>query len=125
MGLQLVVLAKVNSIVSSHNLTPLLAGLIWPFLAKLSFSSRLVRETYTDLVRASGLFFFRLRQIALEAEQPSTAAGTSSGNGGTGGSRWERALLLVYRGMARTRRSMTTTAVEDEDSLHALSMLAL
>ncbi|KAK4801910.1 hypothetical protein SAY86_000113 [Trapa natans] len=104
---------KLDSIFGSRNyLTPLLVGLIWPFLVKLSFSSRLVRETYTDLVSASGLFFFRLRQMAVEAERLS-------------GSRWGRTLLLAHRSMVRARRSMRAADLEDEESLHALSMIAL
>ncbi|OWM88371.1 hypothetical protein CDL15_Pgr003783 [Punica granatum] len=126
MGLQLVALAKLNSIFSSQTLIPLLTGLVWPFLIKLSFGLRLVRETYLDLVRTSSLFFFQLRQIAAEAEHPRGAASTSAAPGGGigGSSRWERALRLVYRTLTRARRSMPTP-VEDEDSLHTLSMLAL
>lgn len=126
MGLQLVALAKLNAVFTSQTtLTPLLAGLVWPFLVKLSFGSRLVRETYIDVVHASSLFFFQLRQIAVEAEQlPTTGAASTSASSSGGGSRWERAVRLVYRSVTRARRSMPTS-VEDEDSLHALSLLAL
>ncbi|KAK4789403.1 hypothetical protein SAY86_020722 [Trapa natans] len=137
MGLQLVALAKLNALFTSHNLTHLLAGLIWPFLIKLSLGTRLVRETYLDLVGSSNLLFFQLRQTAIQAEhiQPSGSDGaTSSTNAAAVGSnftaaggttvRWERALRLVYRSMTRARRLMPTP-VGDEDSLYALSMIAL
>ncbi|KAK4758295.1 hypothetical protein SAY87_019596 [Trapa incisa] len=131
MGLQLLALAKINALFSSQTSTPLLAGLIWPFIIKLSFSSRLVRETYLDLVRSSSLFFFQIRQIAVQPDhiQPSrsdgaAAVGSSVAAAGGSGGRWGRALRLVYRSMTRARRSMPTP-VEDEDSLHALSILAL
>ncbi|XVF10832.1 hypothetical protein REPUB_Repub07fG0217300 [Reevesia pubescens] len=112
MGLHLVALAKLFSPTQSL-FTPLVAGLICPFLLKLSFSLRIVRRVYIDVIYASRLFFFQLSQIAFEADQP------APGNG----NRWQRALRLVCQMIAYVRRY--PAAQSDEDSFHTLTMLSL
>lgn len=57
------------------------------------------------------LFFFQMSQIAFD------------GGGAAGGPRWQRALRLVYQRVAHARHAQAGS--EGEDSLAALSMLAL
>ena len=113
MGLHLVALAKLNLLSSSHSFTPLVAGLIFPFVLKLSFRLGIARRVYIDLIDASRLFFFQLSQIAFEADQPAPA----------NGDRWQRALRLVCQRITHVRRS--PVGQSDEDSFHTLTMLSL
>lgn len=116
MGLHLVALAKLHLLSSSptHSFTPLIAGLICPFVLKLSFSSSIVRRAYIDVIDASRLFFFQLSQIAFQQDQPAP---------GNGGDRWERALRLVCQRITHVRRS--PSGQSDDDSFHTLTMLSL
>ena len=115
MGLHLVALAKLNLLASSsQNLSPLVGGLMFPFLVKLLLSLRFVRGAYGDVVYAWRLFFFQLGRSTSENEVGNPA----------NGSRWERAVRLVHGRLTRAARSPAQT-LEDEDSLHTLSMLAL
>uniref|UniRef100_A0A2N9GGW6 Uncharacterized protein n=1 Tax=Fagus sylvatica TaxID=28930 RepID=A0A2N9GGW6_FAGSY len=68
MVLPMLALAKLKLLSPSHSLSPMVTSLVWPFLLKMSFSFRIVRGAYTDLVLASRLFFFQLGQIALNPE---------------------------------------------------------
>lgn len=112
MGLHLIALLKLKLLSSSsHTCTPLVANLIWPFLIKLSYSFRFVHGAYADLIHASRLFFFQLRQITFDSHQEDPANAT----------RLERAVRLVHRRLRRSSRSQ----IVDDDSLHTLSMLAL
>ncbi|GMY30016.1 Zinc finger protein [Fagus crenata] len=106
-------LAKLQLLSPSHSLSPMVTSLVWPFLLKMSFSFRIVRGAYTDLVLASRLFFFQLGQIALN---PEPAFGNTT--------RLERALRLVYQRVIRTTRSQAPP-LDDDDSFHTLSMFAL
>ncbi|KAL3737971.1 hypothetical protein ACJRO7_019492 [Eucalyptus globulus] len=124
MGMHLVALAKLKlTLVASHGLAPILAGgLIWPFLLKLSLALQLSRRNnYADVVQASSLFFFQLRQIVVESERPVSPAHES---------RLRRAVRLVCRRMASVWRSVAAAqgsggGGDDADSLHTLSMIAL
>ncbi|KAJ9706904.1 hypothetical protein PVL29_002059 [Vitis rotundifolia] len=111
MGLHLLVLAKLKLLSSSHSCSPLVVNLVWPFLIKLSYSFRFVHGAYADVIHASRLFFFQLRQITFDPQQDDLGNGT----------RLERAIRLVHRRLTRSSRSQ----MDDEDSLHTLSMLAL
>ena len=106
-------LAKLKLLSPSHSLSPMVTSSVWPFLLKMSFSFRIVRGAYTDLVLASRLFFFQLGQIALN---PEPALGNTT--------RLERALRLVYQRVIRTTRSQAPP-LDDDDSFHTLSMFAL
>ncbi|XVE57660.1 hypothetical protein DITRI_Ditri04bG0107400 [Diplodiscus trichospermus] len=113
MGLHLVALAKLHLLSPSHSFTPSVGGLICPFVLKVSFSLRIVRRVYIDVVDASRLFFFQLNQIAFEADQPAPGDGD----------RWQRALRLVCHRITHVRRS--PAGQSDEDSFHTLTMLSL
>ncbi|KAG6788768.1 hypothetical protein NC652_001708 [Populus alba x Populus x berolinensis] len=116
MGIPMVALAKLNLLLSkSHTGTSLITCLLCPYVLKLTFSVRLVRQAYTDLLYSSRLFLFQLSQIAFDADQPAAPAGNST--------RLGRALRLVYQRVTRARRS--PTAQDDEDNFHALSMFSL
>ncbi|XWS49737.1 hypothetical protein CRYUN_Cryun12cG0028500 [Craigia yunnanensis] len=92
MGLHLVALAKLHLLSPSHSFTPVVAGLICPFVLKISFSSRIVRRVYIDVIVASRLFFFQLSQIVFDADRPALS----------NGDRWRRALRykVYYYGFA-------------------------
>ncbi|XWS49106.1 hypothetical protein CRYUN_Cryun13aG0135300 [Craigia yunnanensis] len=113
MGLHLVALAKLHLLSPSHSFTPLVAVLICPFVLKLSFSLRIVRRVYIDVIDASRLFFFQLNQIAFEADHPAPA----------NGDRWQRVIRLVCQRITHVRRS--PAGQSDEDSFHTLTMLSL
>ncbi|XVF52620.1 hypothetical protein PTKIN_Ptkin05aG0032900 [Pterospermum kingtungense] len=115
MGLPIVAIAKLHLLSHCHkSFTPLLAGLICPFLLKLSFGFGVPRGVYTDVVEASRLFFFQLNQIAFDADhQP--APGRRH--------RWQRALRLVCQRITHVRRSPAEQL--DDESFHTLSMLSL
>ncbi|CAK9173217.1 unnamed protein product [Ilex paraguariensis] len=115
MGLTLVVLAKLKLITTSHSVCPMVAGLAWAFVLKLSFSiTKLgpLRRVYADVLNGFRLFLFQMGQISLNA------APTSSNR-----TRWERALRLVRERLTQVTRSPALES--DEDSLHTLSMIAL
>ncbi|XVF13378.1 hypothetical protein REPUB_Repub08aG0203000 [Reevesia pubescens] len=115
MGLHLVALAKLHFLSSSSRFTPLLAGLICPFVLKVSFSLSIVRRVYIDVIDASRLFFFQLSQIAFQDDdQPAP---------GNGGDRWQRILRLVCQRITHVRRS--PAGQSDEDSFHTLTILSL
>ncbi|GFZ16520.1 hypothetical protein Acr_25g0009290 [Actinidia rufa] len=116
MGMHFMVLAKLNMTTGGHSsgLAPVVASLVWPFILKLSFGLRPLQQTSTNLLHASRLFFFQLSQIVFNAESNQSQ-----------GSRFERAVRLVYQRFARTTRPSPPDSDEDEDSLHTLSMIAL
>ncbi|KAK8658199.1 hypothetical protein V6N13_036411 [Hibiscus sabdariffa] len=117
MGLHVVAvaMAKLHLLSPSHSFTtPLVAGLICPFVLKVSFRLSFLRRVYIDAFDASRLFIFQLSQIALGADQPAP---------GNGGRRWQRALRLVCQRIAQVRRP--TVAESEEDSFHTFSMLSL
>ncbi|EOY24345.1 Uncharacterized protein TCM_015972 isoform 2, partial [Theobroma cacao] len=109
----LLALAKLYLLSPSRSFTPLPAGFICPFVLKLSFSLRIVRRVYIDVIDASRLFLFQLSQIAFEADQPAPE----------NGDRWERALRLVCQRITHVRRS--PMGQSDEDSFRTLTMLSL
>ncbi|KAL3743274.1 hypothetical protein ACJRO7_018561 [Eucalyptus globulus] len=123
MGIPMIALAKLNHLVlASRSSSPAVVSfLVWPFLLKLSLSSKRVLRGYSDAVYASRLFLFQLRWITLH--------GDGGGGGGGGGrdhvadTRWERALRLVRQRLISWGRSRVMLV--DEDSFHTLSMLAL
>ncbi|KAB2632462.1 hypothetical protein D8674_028709 [Pyrus ussuriensis x Pyrus communis] len=108
---------KVVTMSTSHSIA-VLTGLIWPFVLKLSFSFRLVHQTSSEIIHAWRLFFFQLNQIAAvdldddanhHHRQPAT--------------RLQRTLRLLQRTVTQERQS---EALElDEQSIHALTMVAL
>ncbi|KAL6280036.1 hypothetical protein ACE6H2_016917 [Prunus campanulata] len=112
---------KLKAFSTSHStlITPLLTGLICPFVLKLSFSFSLVHQTYYDLIHPSRLFFFQLNQIAaadnfdddLQQQQPAATRFL------------QRALRLLQLAVAHQRNSQTSEL--DEQSIHDLSMVAL
>ncbi|KAK9927558.1 hypothetical protein M0R45_024739 [Rubus argutus] len=114
---------------TSHSLiTPVVSGLIWPFVIKLSFSLRLVRRTYTDVIHASRLFFFQMEQIiraidehghADHDERPVAIIGTNNN------SRLERAVRLVHQTVTNSVRQSSEALQLDEQSIHTLAMIAL
>uniref|UniRef100_A0A2P2QZD6 Uncharacterized protein n=1 Tax=Rhizophora mucronata TaxID=61149 RepID=A0A2P2QZD6_RHIMU len=117
MGLPIVALAKLSLLAKSHSTaTPFIAGLICPFVVKLTIRLKLVSQAYTDLLYTSRLFFFQLGHIAFDTDQQ--ALGNSSST------RWERARRLVYQSITGARRSTGATEF-DEDSLHTLTLLSL
>ncbi|KAM7491213.1 hypothetical protein LguiA_034134 [Lonicera macranthoides] len=115
MGLHFVVLAKLNLIANSQTSfsTPLLATLIGPFLFRLFLNFRPIRRVYNNIIHNWRLFFFQLDQIAFHSDH--VPAGT--------GRRFQRAVRLVSDRISQARRPSTLEF--DEDSLHALSMIAL
>lgn len=115
MVLHFAAIAKLNFIFGSHGLSPILAALIWPFLIKLAFSTRLVHQDFNDLVHGSRLFLFQLQQI-VESEARGGAEVEAE-------PRWQRAVRLVYRRATQTRAASGSS--EEEDALHTLSMIAL
>ncbi|KAF9689882.1 hypothetical protein SADUNF_Sadunf01G0138600 [Salix dunnii] len=117
MGLPVVGLAKLNLLFSTSHTggTSLITCLLCPYVLKLTFSVRLVRHAYTDLLYSSRLFLFQLSQIVFDNDQPAALAGNST--------RLGRALRLVYQRVTRARRP--PAAPDDEDNFHALSMLSL
>lgn len=111
---------KLKALSTSHStlMTPLLTGLICPFVLKLSFSFGLVHQTYSDLIHQSRLFFFQLNEIAaadnfdddLQQQQPAAT-------------RLQRALRLLQQAVTHQRNSQASEL--DEQSIHDLSMVAL
>ncbi|KAM1143206.1 hypothetical protein ACFX2I_032071 [Malus domestica] len=108
---------KVVTISASHS-NAVLTGLIWPFVLKLSFSFRLLYQTYSEFSHASRLFFFQLNQIAVAGldddanhrhRQPVT--------------RLQRALRLLRHTVTQERQLQALEL--DEQSMHALAMVAL
>lgn len=130
--LQLALLAKLNLMMGTTNqmisLTPFLTSLLWPFMLKVFFSFRPLREALYDTAYGVRLFIFQMGQIAFGPEQI-TSPGTAAPGTGTGiptqqgMMRWERALRLVYERLTRSRHPQF--AESDEESLRALSVLAL
>ncbi|GAV78548.1 hypothetical protein CFOL_v3_22014 [Cephalotus follicularis] len=114
MGLIIVALAKLTLLSSSHTISPLLSGFLWPFALKLSFSLRIVRRAFWDVIHSSRLFFFQLGQIASDTHEPALGSNT----------RWERALRLVSQRLRQARRQQ---AIDQsvEDSLHRFTVLSL
>lgn len=113
MGLHLIAIIGAKLHLLSHCRTPLLiaAGLICPFLIKLSLGFRVIRGGYIDLIDASTLFIFQLNQIAFDDADHQPA------HPGNGRHRWQRALRLVCQ---RLRSEQL-----DEESIHTLTMLSL
>ncbi|KAI6702278.1 hypothetical protein NL676_011414 [Syzygium grande] len=127
MGIHVVALAKLNHLIfaPSRSSSPAaVSWLVWPFLLRLATSCERVWRGYPDAVYASRLFLFQLRRIVL----PPEGEGGEGGGGGGGrdraaGTRWERALRLVWRRLVGAWQS--TAVLVDEDSFHTLSILAL
>lgn len=132
--------AKVVWMSSQSAAGPMVGGLVFPFLLKLSFSMTLVRKTYCDLVHASRFFFFQLSHIAFNNDtiyhhhhhhhRHVNYGGRNNNNTIMNfNSRFERALRLVYERLTHFRRSQYSqppmASQDQEDSLHTLSMLAL
>lgn len=115
MGLHLVVLAKLNLIANTQTSfsTPFLATLIGPFLFKIFLNFRPIHRVYANIIHNWRLFFFQLDQIAFHSDH--VPAGTER--------RFHRALRLVSERISQARQPSTLEF--DEDSLHALSMIAL
>ncbi|GLU05575.1 hypothetical protein SLE2022_226720 [Rubroshorea leprosula] len=112
MGLHLVALAKLKLLAPCHNISPLLASLVCPFVIRVACSLRCVRRTYFDLLYASRLFFFQMGRIAFDAEP-------GPGNG----SRWRRALRLVCQRVTDVGRLPASQS--EEVSFHTLTILSL
>ncbi|PON93021.1 hypothetical protein TorRG33x02_113000 [Trema orientale] len=123
MGLQMVVgVAKMKMVImgmmGSHShysqraVRPMVAGLLFPFVLKISLSFTVVRRTYCELMHASSLFFFQLGHIAFDTTTSTTAAASS---------RFQRALRLVFQRLTLVPQPHQQAA----DSLHSLSMIAL
>ncbi|KAK4771367.1 hypothetical protein SAY87_031899 [Trapa incisa] len=115
MGLPVIALAKLNLMLLSSRsaITPALAIFVGPFLLKLSLGYvRLVRGSYSEFAIAVRLFVFQLGQVI-----DRTVAGQRGG-------RWQRAFRLVARRISDASGSRGP-AIDVEDSLHTLSMLAL
>lgn len=135
--LHLALVAKFNLMATTNqmSLTPLLTSLLCPFMLKVFFSFRPLREALYDTAYGVRLFIFQMGQIAFGPEQeplinstPAAAADTGSNTHPSppppqGMMRWERALRLVYERLTRTRHPQF--AETDEESLLALSVLAL
>ncbi|KAL6178351.1 hypothetical protein ACLB2K_049869 [Fragaria x ananassa] len=119
---------------TSHSLiTPIVSGLIWPFVIKVSFNLRSVRRAYADVIHSSRLFFFQLNRIVrafdehdVHADHDEPAAinnnTTTSSNSNT---RMERALRLVRQTVTNGVRRSSEAMQLDEQSIHALAMIAL
>ncbi|KAL2525166.1 Uncharacterized protein Adt_10220 [Abeliophyllum distichum] len=106
----MVVLAKLSLTATSHGvLTPVVATLLWPFLLKVSFSLRPLRQLCTDMIHDLRLFFFQMGEI------------TSNSDGI--GARFDRALRLVHGRITRVTHARFLD--QDEESLHLVSSLAL
>lgn len=125
MGLPMVAhLAKFKLLCNpSHTaLSPAVTVLVWPFMLKLCFSFKLVRQAYSDLVRGTRLFLFQLGRIAFDRGE--VPADHVNGNG----HRFERALRLVNERLAHLRTPQGLRPSDDDhsqDSLAVLSMFAL
>ncbi|KAJ0602795.1 hypothetical protein HanPI659440_Chr03g0133821 [Helianthus annuus] len=91
--------------------TPLLATLLWPFFLKLLMSLRPIQEIVNSMVHDSRLFMFQLSQIIHLDDI------------GEGERRLSRVRRLLHNRLANTGRSIAF--VEDEHSLHTVSMVAL
>ncbi|KAJ4832316.1 hypothetical protein Tsubulata_026985 [Turnera subulata] len=124
----MVALAKVNLLFtgSQSTATPLLSFLICPFALKVTSSFSVVRRAGADILYASRLFFFQLSQIAFDSDhhhhhhQPAAA----SALGNNVGTRFDRALRLVYQRVANARRSSVATQT-DQNNFHSLSVFSL
>ncbi|KAK4355919.1 hypothetical protein RND71_024890 [Anisodus tanguticus] len=117
MGLHLLIVLKLNLIASSRNLnTPLIVSLLCPYLIRLAACSfKPLHQIYSNLIHSVRLFFFQMSQITLHSQPPPLASRRTM--------RWERAVRLVYERLTRARHSQFWET--DEESLHALSMIAL
>ncbi|KAG0501259.1 hypothetical protein HPP92_001331 [Vanilla planifolia] len=80
-------------------------ALLWFFLLKLPLAARMRAGSYANMALTMRLFCFRLSRVLFS-------------DTGRNGRRWERALRLLWERAAGDGRG-------NEDSLHALSMLAL
>ncbi|CAH1453756.1 unnamed protein product [Lactuca virosa] len=113
--MHLLVLAKVKlswlSKCYRFTTTPILATLIWPFFLKVMLNLRPIQDIVGTMVHDSRLFIFQLsRIITLQDDNE-------------GERRWGRFRRLVYDRLVDAGRSMAF--VNDEHSLHTLSMVAL
>ncbi|KAM3233394.1 hypothetical protein P3L10_018753 [Capsicum annuum] len=115
MGLHLLIALKLNLLASSRSLnTPLIVSLLCPFLIRLAACNlKPLHQIYSNLVRSVRLFFFQMSQITLNSQPPTRRSSM----------RWERAIRLVYERVTRVRHVQFWET--DEESLHALSMIAL
>ncbi|PON40651.1 hypothetical protein PanWU01x14_295560 [Parasponia andersonii] len=142
MGLQMVVgVVKMKMVImgmmSSHShysqraVRPMVAGLLFPFVLKISLSFTVVRRTYCELMHASSLFFFQLGHIAFDTTTTTTTTTTTSiitdghdaaaAAASSSSSRFRRALRLVFQRLTLVPQPHQQAA----DSLHSLSMIAL
>ncbi|KAL6526321.1 hypothetical protein OROMI_029961 [Orobanche minor] len=111
MALPMAALANLSLMVATKvGPFPVVTALLWPFVLKLSFSFRPLREGCTDMLHAMRLFFFQMGHIILDREP-------------NGGMQWRRAFRLVNERIIRARGVQSTVA--DEESLVAVSILAL
>lgn len=113
MGLHLLIVLKLNMITSSVRLnTPLFISLLFPFLIRLGACSfKPLHQIYYNLAHSVRLFFFQISQIAFSSQPPAPST------------RWERAVRLVYERLTGARHAQFREM--DEESLRALSMIAL
>ncbi|KAF3448335.1 hypothetical protein FNV43_RR09048 [Rhamnella rubrinervis] len=106
----------------------MVASLVLPFMLKLCFSFKLVRQTYSDLLHASRLFLFQLGRIAFDRREVPDH-NVNIGNSSSNRSRLDRALRLVQERVAHVRRSQGLQPSDHDDhhqdSLYTLSMTAL
>uniref|UniRef100_A0A0V0GNA6 Putative ovule protein n=1 Tax=Solanum chacoense TaxID=4108 RepID=A0A0V0GNA6_SOLCH len=112
MGLHLLIILKLNLRASSLSLnTPLIISLLCPFIIRLAACSfKPLHQIHYNLVHSMRLFLFQMSQITFNSQPPAPT-------------RWERAVRLVYERFTRARH--TQFREMDEESLRALSMIAL
>ncbi|KAL6181312.1 hypothetical protein ACLB2K_047967 [Fragaria x ananassa] len=118
---------------TSHSLiTPIVSGLIWPFVIKVSFNLRSVRRAYADVIHSSRLFFFQLNRIVrtfdehdVHADHDEPAAINNTTTSSNRNTRMERAFRLVSQTVTNGVRRSSEAIQLDEQSIHALAMIAL
>lgn len=115
MGLHLLIVLKLHLTSASRSLsTSLIVSLLCPFLIRLAACNfKPLHQICSNLVRSVRLFFFQMSQITLNSQPPARRSTM----------RWERAVRLVFERLTRARHMQFWET--DEESLHALSMIAL
>ncbi|KAF5816244.1 hypothetical protein HanXRQr2_Chr03g0132201 [Helianthus annuus] len=113
MHILLIAKVKILGLSKFHRVTttPLLATLLWPFFLKLLMSLRPIQDIVNSMVHDSRLFMFQLSQIIHLDDI------------GEGERRFSRVRRLLHNRLVNTGRSIAF--VEDEHSLHTVSMVAL
>ncbi|KAL6183405.1 hypothetical protein ACLB2K_044816 [Fragaria x ananassa] len=136
MAVAALVKLKLLSCTSHSLITPIVSGLIWPFVIKVSFNLRSVRRAYADVIHSSRLFFFQLNRIVrafdeydVHADHDEPAAINNNNNNSSSSSnsntRMERALRLLRQTVTNGVRRSSEAMQLDEQSIHALAMIAL